>query len=190
MTPGIERTSACRASHRLNQYPVEPEVAAGAKLLDTNLHTFVPLRGLGNVGAEEPVPPRQIEAEIRIGLARINGMVDPVRVRGDDDPSEDTVHRTRQINVGVVEECSCVEDHLEQEYGDGRRPQGRNDRQLDPHRDQDFYWVKAQASGRVEVEIGVVHDRREDAGPDGPTSRRCRAELGASTAYLARPFRR
>ena len=84
-------------------------------------------------------------------------MVDTVHIRGDDDPSEDSVYRTRQINVCVVEERGSVQDHLEQEYGNGGRSQGCYDRQLDPHRDEYFYRVETQACGRIKIEVGVMH---------------------------------
>ena len=95
MTAGIERTSARRAAHGLYQHPVKPEVASRAELLNANFHSRVPLRRLGDVCSQQPVPPRQIETEVRICLAWIDRMVDPVHVRRDYDPSEDAVYRTR-----------------------------------------------------------------------------------------------
>lgn len=57
MAAGVKRTSTCRAAQRLDQHPVEPEVAARAKLLDADHHTLVPFRRLRNVSPQEPVPP-------------------------------------------------------------------------------------------------------------------------------------
>ena len=73
---GFERMAAGGSAQRLNQHPVEPEVTARAELLDPDLHALVPLGGLSDVGAEQPVPPRQVEAVVRVGLARVTGMVD------------------------------------------------------------------------------------------------------------------
>jgi hypothetical protein len=87
---------------------VEPEVAARAELLDPDLHPLMPLGGLGDVGAEQPVPPRQVEAVVRVGLARVDGMVDAVHVGRDDDEAQDPVHRARQVDIGVVEECAVA----------------------------------------------------------------------------------
>ena len=114
-------------------------------------------RGLGDVGAEQPVPPGQVEAVVRVGLPRIDGVVDAVHVGGDHEQPKHAVDGARQVDIGVVEERGGVEQHLEQEHRDGGRAEGCDHRQLDPHRDQDLDRVKTQAGGGVEVEIGMVH---------------------------------
>ena len=68
--PAAERIKPVVATERLGQHAVEPELARIAKLLDADRHGLVPRRRLGAIGAEQPVPPRKIEAEIAVGLAR------------------------------------------------------------------------------------------------------------------------
>ena len=62
-----------------------------AELLDADGHALVAGRGLGAVGAEQPVPPRQIEAEIAVGLARHDRVVHAVHVGRHDDPAQHAV---------------------------------------------------------------------------------------------------
>src|SRR5262249_47853619 len=68
--PRSERISAGLAPERLEQHAIEPEFARIAELLDTDRHGVVPGRRLRAIGAEQAIPPRQIESKIAVGLAR------------------------------------------------------------------------------------------------------------------------
>src|SRR6516164_10907322 len=61
--PPAERVEPGIISERLNQHAVKPEFGRLSELRDADGHTFVPGRGLGAIGAEQPIPPRQVEAE-------------------------------------------------------------------------------------------------------------------------------
>src|SRR5262245_18667742 len=68
--PPSERISAGLAPERLEQHAIEPELARIAELLDADRHGVVPGRRLRAVGAEQAIPPRQIEPKITVGLVR------------------------------------------------------------------------------------------------------------------------
>ena len=59
-----ERILAGLAAERLNQHAIEPEFARLAELFDTDGHRFVSGCWLRPVGAEQAIPPRQVEAEL------------------------------------------------------------------------------------------------------------------------------
>ena len=84
-------------------------------------------------------------------------MVDAVHIGGDDNPPQPAVDGRRQIDIGVVEQGRGVQDHLEQQNRDGRGSQGRDNRELDHHRDQDLDWMKAQAGRCIEFEVRMMH---------------------------------
>jgi hypothetical protein len=60
----------------LYQHPVDPEVSRRAELIDADVHAFMAVPRMGSVGSQQAVPPRLVEAEIAIGLVRVDGMVD------------------------------------------------------------------------------------------------------------------
>ena len=93
-----------------------PQLARVAELLDADDHPFVPGRGLGAVGAEEAVPPGEVEAEIAVGLARHDRMVHAVHVRRDHEPAQHAVEPRRQADVAVVEHRGGVEQDLEDQH--------------------------------------------------------------------------
>jgi len=80
----------------------------------------VALGGLGNIGAQQAVPPRQVEAIVRIGLARVDGMVDAVHVGSNNKQAQHAVHGPGQVDIGVIEQGRRVQKHLEQQDRDGR----------------------------------------------------------------------
>ena len=49
---------------------------------------------LGAIGAEQAVPPGQVEAEIAVGFADDHGVMHPVHVRGDHEISYSLFHMT------------------------------------------------------------------------------------------------
>src|SRR5215471_11465233 len=78
--PRRDRIATCFTAERLQQHAIEAEFAGITKLLDTNCHAVVARRRLGAVGAQQTVPPRQVEAEIAVGLAPQDRMMDAMHV--------------------------------------------------------------------------------------------------------------
>ena len=126
-----------------------------AELLDADGHARG-RRRLIAVGAEQAIPPGQVEAEVAVRLARSDRVVDAVHVGRDDEPAQRAVDQ-RQAHVAVVEHRGGVEQHLEDQHGNRRRAERDDHGQLDHHREQDLDGVEAQPGGDVEVEIGVMH---------------------------------
>ena len=69
----------------------------------------MPLGGQRDVGSEQAVPPRQVEAIVRIGPARIDGMLDAVRVGCED---EKPLHAVRSCPVVAIDEMTKPDAHL------------------------------------------------------------------------------
>ena len=69
--------------------PAAPPV--GMEASDADGHDLVPGARLCTVGAEQIVPPWQVEAEIAVGLVVLNGMVHSVHVRGNDEQPQQPV---------------------------------------------------------------------------------------------------
>ena len=60
----VDRIITGATQKRLNQHAVEALITALTELLNADSHTLVPISGLGDVGTEQTVPPRQVEAEV------------------------------------------------------------------------------------------------------------------------------
>ena len=112
---------------------------------------------LSPIGAQQAVLPRQVETEIAVGLVRMNGMVDPVHVQGDDYPAQDPGQAEQNAHVTVVEHRGSVQQPLEDQHRDGGRSEHGNHGELSPHREQDLDGVKAQPRGDIELQVGMVH---------------------------------
>src|SRR6266571_3571109 len=110
--PHPERIAARLAAERLQQHATEPELASITKLLDTNRHGVMASRGLGAVGAQQSVPPRQVEAEIAVGLAPQDRMMDAVHIRRHDEPAQDPIDFRGNADVAVVEHRGGIEQDL------------------------------------------------------------------------------
>ena len=76
---------------RLRQHAIEALFAGITKLIDADGHAEMASLGLVPVGAEQAIPPRQVEAEIAVGFARPDRVVDAVHVGGDHDPAQNPV---------------------------------------------------------------------------------------------------
>ena len=155
--PLSKRIVIFAAAERLRQHAIEPLLSRIAELLDADRHALVAGCRLIPVGAEQAIPPRQIEAEVRVGLADHDGVVHAVHVRRDDQPSQHAVDPRRQPHVGVIEHRSCVEEDLEDQHRYRRRAKRRNDGELDHHRQHDLDRMKPRSRRHIELEIGVVH---------------------------------
>ena len=114
-------------------------------------------RRLVAVGAEQAIPPRQVEAEVAVGLARGDRVVHAVHVRRHHDPAQHAVEPGRHAHVAVVEHGGGVEQHLEGQHGDRWRAQRGDHAELDAHREQDLDRVEARARGHVELQVRVMH---------------------------------
>ena len=100
---------------------------------------------LGPVGAELPVPPGQVEAEIAVGLARHHRVMDPMHLRGGHDLSQHAVEALRKADVAVVEYRGGIEQHLEDQHRRRWRAERGNDAKLDRHGEQDLDRMEARA---------------------------------------------
>jgi len=68
-----------------------------------------------------------------------------------------TIHSRRHPDIAMVEHARGVEQDLEDQDGDRRRPQQDDGCRLDAHGKQDFDRVEPQAGGHVEIQVGVMH---------------------------------
>ncbi len=66
----------------MEEHAIEPKIALGTKVLDADLHVFVTGARLSPVGAEQAVPPWQVESEVAVGLIILHGMMHAVHIRG------------------------------------------------------------------------------------------------------------
>jgi len=57
----------------------------------------------------------------------------------------------------MVEHRGGIQKHFEDKHSNRRRAKGHDDGELDGHRQQDFYRVKAQTGGHVEFQIRMMH---------------------------------
>ena len=77
-----------RANKRLYEQLVQACVVLIPELIEADDHIAVAVPGLIPVGFEKPIPPGQIESVVGVGLLRVPGMVHPVHVWSDDDPTQ------------------------------------------------------------------------------------------------------
>ena len=89
--PVPKRIAPCVIAERLRQHAVKALLAGIAELIDADGHADMAGLRLVAVGSEQAIPPGQVEAEVAVGLARLDRVVDPVHVRGHDDPAQNAV---------------------------------------------------------------------------------------------------
>lgn len=128
-----------------------------AELGEADGHFFMTEDRLGAVGAEDAVPPGEVESEIAVCFADGDRVMHPVHIRGDHQQPEIPVEFYRQFQVAVVEHGSAVQDNLKDDHGQHRGAEGGDDGHFDDHADQDFNGMKAQAGGDIDVQIGMMH---------------------------------
>ena len=131
--------------------------AGSRKAVDADGHALVALRGLGPIGAEQPVPPREIEAEIAVGLGPDDGVVDAVHVGRHHEPADQGVDGRGHAHIRVIEHRGGVEQDLENQHGQRRRADCRHHGELDQNGEHDLDRMEAHAGRHIDVEIGVVH---------------------------------
>jgi hypothetical protein len=142
---------------RLDQHTVKAELAWIAKAVEADSHALLAGGGLGTIGTKQPIPPRQVEPEIAVGLARNHRMMDAMHIRRYDDPAETAVQPFRQPDITMVEHRRRVEHDFKDQDGNGRRAEGGDDGELQAHREQNFNRVKPRARRHVEVEVRMMH---------------------------------
>ncbi len=67
----------------------------------------------------------------------------------------------------MIEHGHPIEDDLEQDYRDDRRPDYHDGGGLDEHREDDLYRVEARPRGQVIIEIRVMHPVQPPQRRDG-----------------------
>ena len=85
------------------QEPGQGQLLGLAKLRQTDSHAFMAFGRLSQVGAEQAVPPGQVEAIVAVGLADDHGMMHPVHVGGDNGVSQYAIKPERDLNISMVE---------------------------------------------------------------------------------------
>src|SRR5262249_13179347 len=138
-------------AERLREHTVEALLSRLTELLDADGHRFVTCRRLIAIGAEQAIPPRQIEAEIAIGLAGNDRVVHAMHIRRYDDPAQYPIEPRRHAHVAMVEHRCGIEQHLEGEHGDSRCSQRCHYPELDAHRQEYLDWMEARSRRHVDV---------------------------------------
>ena len=126
-------------------------------MLNANGHVVVTRFWLWAIGAEQLIPPRQIETEVAVGLHGNDGVVDTVHIRRHHKPAQHTVETEWNADVAVVEHGGAVQQHFEDQHCDGWRPEGCDGGKFQPHGKQNFDGMKAQAGCHIKFQIGVMH---------------------------------
>jgi len=109
------------------------------------------------IGAEQAVPPAQVEAEVGIGLVVLDGMMHAVHVGRDDDPAQYAIERGRQADVAVIEHGRGIEQYLEDHHRDHRRAEHHDGGKLDQHGQDDLDGMETRTRRHVIVEVGMVY---------------------------------
>ncbi len=111
---------------RLDEQAVQRAVGGIAKDAEPQRHRPMAVAGLRPVGPEQPVPQRQIEAVVAVGLVAVDRMVHPVHVRGDDQPADERIDPRRQVDIRMVEHGERVQADLEDDDRRRRRAKGND----------------------------------------------------------------
>ncbi len=72
------------------------------------------------IGPKQAVPPGQIKAKITIEFFYQYGMMDTVHFWCDNEESDQPVDASGKSDITMVEHAGDVEEHLENDHGDGR----------------------------------------------------------------------
>lgn len=141
----------------LNQEPEQGEFVRVAEFLETDGHVSMAPFGLGTIGAAQTIPPGEVEAEITVGFAGDDRMMDAVHVGGNQKQPQQAVKSGRQLDVAVTEHGAGVQHHFEGEYrliGGAENDDGGH---FNEQRKYYFQRVKTVAAGDIQVKVGVVH---------------------------------
>src|SRR6516165_11757056 len=102
-TPPADWISTRETPKWLQQHPVEPQLAGLAELLNANNHPFMAGGGLIAIGAEQAIPPRQVEAEIAVGLIHDDRVMHAMHFRRDYQPSQIAIDTGGNTDIAMVE---------------------------------------------------------------------------------------
>ena len=80
-----------------------------------------------------------------------------MHVRRHDEDPQHPVEPGGKRDVGMIEHGAGVEDHLEQEHGEGRGAERDHHGDLPQHGERDLDRVEAHRRGHVDVAVGVMH---------------------------------
>ena len=144
-------------AQRLPEHAIEPQLPRLAKAIDAKRHAVMPQSGLVTVGAEQAIPPGDIEAVVAFGFAPIDRVVHAMHIRRDDKKAQHSIDLNRQTDIPVVEHGCSVEHDLEDHHCDGGSAEHENGGKLDQHRDYNFARMKTQPRRNVEFQIRVMH---------------------------------
>jgi hypothetical protein len=100
----------------LDEHAVEAKFTWVTELFDADRHRLLSGGWLRPIRSEQPIPPGQVETKVAVRFRWLNGMVHPVHVRGNDDPTQDEIV-VRDAHVVVIEHRGSVEQHSEDEHG-------------------------------------------------------------------------
>src|SRR6185295_15453842 len=101
--PMTNRMATRVTAEWLGQHAVEPKLKRVAELLNTDRHLLMTRRRLGFVGAEQAIPPRQVETKVTVGLAHQDRVVNAMHVRRDDKPPQHAIDPRGDAHVRVIE---------------------------------------------------------------------------------------
>ena len=110
------------------QNPRQRQATRVAELFQTKRHSEMPFVRAGLIGAEEAIPPGQVEPEVAIGLWGYHRMVNAVHVGGNHNPAEKALDQLRHAHVAVVEHGRGIEEDFKDQNCTRRCPQKDNDR--------------------------------------------------------------
>lgn len=88
----------------IDEHARQRQVRGGPELLEADHHLLVSGRRLGDLGAEEPVPPREEVAEVAVGLPGRRRVMDAMQVRRDERAADQRLAGAPQADIGVRED--------------------------------------------------------------------------------------
>ena len=153
----VRQTGRLLSAKWLQKHAKQPEFFGIAEPLDAQSDSVVPGGGLGAVGAEEPVPNRQIKSEITVGFRNENRVMHTMHVGRDHEPAKQALQSGGDKDIAVVEHRGGIEQKFEEKHTQRRRSDDGDRAKFDYEREENFDGVKARAGGDVDIEVGVVH---------------------------------
>ena len=81
----------------------------------------------------------------------------PVHIRGNHENAQQSVERTGQIHIGVIEHGTTVQYDFEKDNSKNRGADADYENHLVEHRESNLDGVEAHRRGHVNVDIGMMH---------------------------------
>jgi hypothetical protein len=136
---------------------MQPQFPRLPELLDAGHHARMAQGRLRPIGAEQAIPPRQVEAKIAVSFAPVDRMMHTVHVRCDHDPTQHAIETGGQPHIAMVEHGCRVQHDLKHQHGHRWRPKDQDRRELDEHGQDDLARMEPQARGDIEFQVRMVH---------------------------------